>query len=70
LCGYDKGFTGGQGRSRKTMGFTIVFDVLDKRIKEMPMFFRKRGSERFDRGEMRRKGFGGGHKTKTRRGKP
>ena len=49
------------------MSFTIVFDVLQESIKEMPMFFRNRGSERFDRGELGREvwgigGFGRGHK--------
>jgi hypothetical protein len=44
----DKGFAGGKGRSRKTMSFAIVFDVLLQTIKELPMLFRNRGSERFD----------------------
>ena len=44
------------------MSFTVVFDVLQERIKEMPVLFRNRGSERFNRGEMGGKGFGGGHK--------
>jgi hypothetical protein len=48
LCSCDKGFAGGKGRSRKTMSFAIVFDVLLQTIKELPMLFRNRGSERFD----------------------
>jgi hypothetical protein len=46
--GCDKGFAGGKGRSRKTMSFAIVFDVLLQTIKELLMLFRNRGSERFD----------------------
>jgi hypothetical protein len=30
------------------MGSTIIFDVLQERIKKLPVFFRKRGLERFD----------------------
>jgi hypothetical protein len=48
---------------RKIMGFTIVFDVFQESIKEMSMFFRKRGSERFNRGELGGEGFGGGHRS-------
>jgi hypothetical protein len=55
----DKGFAGGKGRNRKTMSFTIIFDVLLQTIKELPMLFRNRGSERFDRGETWGEGFGG-----------
>jgi hypothetical protein len=58
-CGCDKGFAGGKGRSRKTMSFAIVFDVLLQTIKELPMLFGNRGSERFDRGEMGGEGFEG-----------
>jgi hypothetical protein len=57
----DKGFAGGKGRSRKTMSFAIVFDVLLQTIKELPMLFRNRGSERFNRGELGGEGFGGRH---------
>jgi hypothetical protein len=57
---FGKGFWGKMRRNRKTMSFTIVFNVLQEGIKEM-LFFRNRGFERFDRGEMRGKGFGGGH---------
>jgi hypothetical protein len=57
----DKGFARGKGRSRKIMGSTIVFDVLLQTIKELPMLFRNRGSERFDRGELGGEGFGRGH---------
>jgi hypothetical protein len=59
--GCDKGFAGGKGRSRKTMSFAIVFDVLLQTIKELPMLFRNRGSERFNRGELGGEGFGGRH---------
>jgi hypothetical protein len=59
LCGCDKGFARGKGRSRKTMSFAIVFDVLLQTIKKLPMLFRNRGSERFDRGELGGEGFGG-----------
>jgi hypothetical protein len=62
LCGCDKGFARGKGRSRKTMSFAIVFDVLLQTIKELPMLFRNGGSERFDRGELGGEGFGRGHK--------
>jgi hypothetical protein len=58
LCSCDKGFAGGKGRSRKIMGSTIVFDVLLQTIKELPMLFRNRGSERFNRGELGGEGFG------------
>jgi hypothetical protein len=59
---FGKGFGRRKKMKRKMMGFTVVFDVLQEGIKEMPVFFRKRGFERFDRGELGGKGFGRGHK--------
>jgi hypothetical protein len=60
--GFGKGFGRRKKMKRKIMRSTIVFDVLQERIKEMPVFFRKRGSERFNRGELWGEGFGGRHK--------
>jgi hypothetical protein len=48
---FGKGFGRRKKMKRKMMGFAIVFNVLQERIKEMPVLFRNRGSERFDRGE-------------------
>jgi hypothetical protein len=57
---FSKGFGRRKKMKRKIVGFAIVFDVLQERIEELPMFFRNRGSERFNRGELGGKGFGGG----------
>jgi hypothetical protein len=59
---FGKGFGRRKKMKRKIMSFTVVFDVLQESIKEMPVFFRKRSFERFDRGEMGGEGFGGRHK--------
>jgi hypothetical protein len=56
---FGKGFGRRKKMKRKIIGFAIVFNVLQESIKEIPVFFRNRGSERFNRGELGGKGFGG-----------
>jgi hypothetical protein len=56
---FGKGFGRRKKMKRKIIGFAIVFDVFQESIKEMPMFFGNRGSERFNRGELGGKGFEG-----------
>jgi hypothetical protein len=59
---FGKGFGRRKKMKRKIVSFAIVFDVLQEGIKKLPVFFRNRGSERFDRGELGGEGFGGGHR--------